>query len=95
MAFSKGDFHQSDLPGKKLIIACPKLDSGLESYVDKMKALIEDAKINTITVMMMEVPCCSGLVKIIQMAVENSNRKVPVKAQTISIKGEILKEEWV
>lgn len=95
VAFSKGDFHQSDLPGKKLVIACPKLDNGLETYVEKVTALIDEAKINTITVMVMEVPCCSGLLKIVQMAVQNANRKVPVKVQVISIKGEIIKEEWV
>ncbi|MBC8319993.1 MAG: 4Fe-4S ferredoxin [Bacteroidetes bacterium] len=95
VAFSKGDFHQNDLPGKKLVIACPKLDSGLESYVEKVKVLIENAKINTITVMVMEVPCCSGLLKIVKTAADSASRKVPVKAQLISIKGEVLNEEWI
>ncbi len=95
VAFSKGDFHQTDLPGRKLVIACPKLDSGIESYIEKVKALIEDAKINTITVMVMEVPCCSGLLKIVKMAADSASRKVPVKVQLISIKGDVLNEEWI
>lgn len=93
-AFSLGDFHESYLKGKTLIIACPKLDSGLDLYQEKIQALIEQARVNTITVMIMEVPCCGGLIRIVQSAVANSNRKVPVKLIMVSARGEILREEW-
>jgi hypothetical protein len=43
----------------------------------------------------MEVPCCGGLLQLVEMAVQRSSRKVPVKAVTVSIKGEILDEQWV
>jgi len=95
VAFSMGGFHQNYLKGKTLIIACPKLDSGIESYIDKLIRLINDAKINTITVMMMEVPCCSGLLQIIKTAISQSERKVPVKAIVVGVRGDVLSEEWM
>lgn len=94
-AFSLGDFHQNWLKGKSLVIACPKLDQGKEIYLQKLITLIESSKVNTITVLIMEVPCCGGLLNIVEMAVQRAGRKVPVKAVTISIKGEILAEEWI
>ncbi|MFP4042344.1 MAG: ATP-binding protein [Bacteroidales bacterium] len=95
VAFSMGDFHSKHLKGKSLAIACPKLDSNKEVYVQKLIALINEAKINTLTVMKMEVPCCGGLVQMAQMAVENASRKVPVKEITVGIKGNILSENWI
>lgn len=94
-AFSLGGFHNDLLLNKKLIIACPKLDSNKESYVQKITALIDQAQINTITVAIMEVPCCGGLLQIVQMASKQASRKVPVKAIVVGIKGEILEENWV
>ena len=94
-AFSLGDFHQNWLKGKSLVIACPKLDQGKEIYLQKLVTLIESSKVNTITVLIMEVPCCGGLLSIVEMAVQKAGRKVPVKAVTIGIKGEVLEEVWV
>ncbi len=95
VAFSTGNFHQKFLKGKKLVIACPKLDSNKEVYIQKFAALISDAKVNTIHVLMMEVPCCGGLIQMVEMAVKQSSRKVPVKALVVSLKGEVISEEWV
>ena len=68
VAFSMGNFHSKYLKNKKLIIACPKLDRGMEVYVEKIRRLIDEAKVNTITVMRMEVPCCGGLLQIVNAA---------------------------
>ncbi len=95
VAFSIGNFHQKYLKGKGLAIGCPKLDEGLDVYVEKIKIMIEESQINTLTVMIMEVPCCGGLLQIARKAVSESNRKVPIKTMVVSIKGEILQEEWV
>jgi len=78
-----------------LAIACPKLDSNKESYVEKITALIDDAQVDTITVMKMEVPCCGGLVQLARMAMEQAKRKVPIKVITVGIQGEILESNWV
>jgi ferredoxin len=93
-AYALGDFHGKYLKGRALAIACPKLDQGREVYVEKIKALIDEAGINTLTVMIMEVPCCSGLLKIAQEAAEQAARKVPVKCVTVGIRGSILSEQW-
>jgi len=95
VAFSLGDFHSKWLKGKTLAIACPKLDDGQDSYISKIKSLIDDAKINTLTVMMMQVPCCGGLLQLVKAATSQAERKVPVKAVIVGVEGEILQEDWV
>jgi NAD-dependent dihydropyrimidine dehydrogenase PreA subunit len=95
VAFTLGDFHKDYLRGKTLGIACPKLDGGQDTYLTKLRSLIEMAQINTLTVMIMQVPCCRGLLALAQQAVAQSTRKVPIKAIVVGIQGEILREEWV
>lgn len=95
VAYALGNFHNDYLKGKSLGIACPKLDSEQEIYVEKIKGWIEDAKINTLTVLIMQVPCCSGLVRLAQEAAQSAKRKVPIKYIVMSLQGEILQEEWV
>lgn len=94
-AFANGDFHSRFLKGKTLAIACPKLDSRPESYVEKLIRMIDDAKIDTLTVVIMEVPCCGGLLKIVQLARERASRNIPLKAVVLSVRGEVIREEWV
>lgn len=94
-AFSMGNFHSEWLKGKSLVIACPKLDHGAEIYINKIASLIDDAKVNTITVLMMEVPCCGGLLSMVKEARQMTSRNVPIKAVIVSIKGEIIKEDWI
>jgi ferredoxin len=95
VAFALGNFHSKFLQNKSLVIACPKLDSRQEVYQQKITALIDQSQVNTITVMIMEVPCCGGLLQLIQSASEQAQRKVPVKAIQVGIQGEILAEQWV
>lgn len=93
--FSLGGFHSDHLAGKTLAIACPKLDHGLDSYLQKLVGMIEQSNINTLTVMMMEVPCCGGLLALAKKAVNIATRKIPVKKIVVGIQGDILTEEWV
>jgi ferredoxin len=94
-AFSHGNFHNQFIKGKKLVIACPKLDQGKDIYLQKLVKLIDEARINTITVVIMEVPCCGGLSQMVQMAAQTASRRVPIKEVVIGIKGDVLSEEWV
>jgi len=94
-AFSMGNFHTQYLKGKSLAIACPKLDSGTEIYVQKLVSMIDEARINTLHVMIMEVPCCGGLIQMAQMAASTASRKIPVKKTVVGIRGDILSEEWI
>ena len=95
VAFSMGNFHQKYLKGRSLAIACPKLDSNLESYVAKLTSMINDAQINTLTIMRMEVPCCGGLVQMAEMAAANAGRKVPLKEIIVGVQGDVLAENWL
>lgn len=95
VAYAMGNFHADYLKGKSLAIACPKLDSEQEIYYEKIKSWIEDAKINTLTILIMQVPCCSGLLRLAQKAAVDSARKIPIKYAVVGIQGEILREEWV
>ena len=92
-AYALGDFHAEYLKGKALAIACPKLDEGQDVYVQKIRAWFEEAKKNTLTVLIMQVPCCGALLGLAQQALALSKRKVPVKCAVVSLQGEILKRE--
>jgi len=94
VAYAAGSFHASFLKGKVLAIACPKLDEGKDVYREKITALIDHAQIKSLTVVMMEVPCCRGLLALAEQARGNAQRKVPLTAAIISIKdGAVLSEK--
>ena len=94
VGYALGDFHREYLKGKSIAIACPKLDDGQDIYLEKIKAWIDDAKINTLTVLIMQVPCCMGLLNLAKEAAQASKRKVPIKYVVVGVQGEILSEEW-
>lgn len=95
VAFAMGDFHNRLLKGKSLAIACPKLDSNKEIYLDKLSTMVSQAKINSLTVPIMEVPCCGGLLQMAKMAIENSGRNIPLRKIIVNIKGDILVDETI
>ncbi|MFP4364045.1 MAG: hypothetical protein ACLFR1_09265 [Spirochaetia bacterium] len=86
-AFASPELHTRFLAGKKLAIACPKLDSGTDMYLQKLVHLIDESKIKSITVLRMEVPCCGGLSAIAQKAVSIASGDIPVEEITLSING--------
>lgn len=94
-AFAVGNFHSKFLKGKKLAIACPKLDNNIEHYLEKLESMIDDAQIDMLTVMIMEVPCCSGLVGIAKTARDRAKRHIPIKVIVVSVQGEVKNESWL
>ncbi|HNS31407.1 MAG TPA: 4Fe-4S binding protein [bacterium] len=94
-AFACGDFHRRFLRGKSIAVACPKLDSGRDEYIEKIRSLADEAGINTLNVIIMEVPCCRGLVSIAQEGLKKAERKVPLKLTVVGINGDILSEQWL
>jgi ferredoxin len=96
VAHAAGDFHERFLNGKLLAIACPKLDDGRDIYQEKITALVDHAQISSLTVVMMEVPCCRGLQGMAQAALAKAHRKIPAKAVIVSIDGgTVLSEESI
>jgi ferredoxin len=92
VAFSHADFHKDYLKGRTLAIACPKLDSRQEVYVEKLTALIDQAEVKSILVMIMQVPCCSGLLRLVVEASNRATHKAPITCMIIGLQGEVLRE---
>ncbi len=78
------------MKGKIVITLCPKLDKGIDLYIEKLAQIFKNQNINSITVTRMEVPCCSGIEFIIQKALEKAGKDMEVKCSVVSIKGDIL-----
>jgi len=93
--FAYPDFHKDFLKGKSLAIACPKLDTNKEVYLDKLITMINESNLNSITVLIMQVPCCSGLAQLAQRAIEISGSLIPVNVTVITPSGEILQSVQV
>lgn len=83
------NFHSDFLKGKSLAIACPKLDTNKQVYLDKLISMIENSNLQSIEVLIMEVPCCGGLFQMAKQAVEHSARNIPVKPIVITIDGKV------
>jgi NAD-dependent dihydropyrimidine dehydrogenase PreA subunit len=92
VAFSHADFHKDYLKGRTLAIACPKLDSRQELYVEKLTALIDQAEVKSILVAIMQVPCCGGLLRLVVEASSRAKRKVPVACLTMGLQGDVISE---
>lgn len=88
--FAYANFHKRFLKDKVLIIFCPKLDKTLDIYVDKLAEIFQNQNINSISIVHMEVPCCSGIEVIVRRALEKAKKNITIKDYTISIKGEII-----
>lgn len=93
--FALADFHRDHLSGKSLVIACPKLDSQQEIYRQKLTTLIDKSGVASITVMIMQVPCCGGLFQMTRDAVDSSERDVPLQIKVVGLQGEILTDQAV
>jgi NAD-dependent dihydropyrimidine dehydrogenase PreA subunit len=89
-AFTIGSFHRDLLKGKKLVIACPKLDDTSE-YVEKIAEILKNNTIYSLTVAIMTVPCCSGLARIVDEAVALSGKSIAVRKVVINLDGSIKK----
>lgn len=88
--FAYANFHVKFLKGKVPITLCPKLDSGIEQYIEKLADIFANCDIKSVTIVRMEVPCCGGTELIVQKALEKAKKFMMVKVNVISIKGEII-----
>jgi hypothetical protein len=86
-AFALGSFHGDMLKGKALAIACPKLDD-TDPYVEKLAAIFSQNEVKSITVAIMEVPCCRGLDVMVRQALAKSGKEIPLETAIIGINGE-------
>ncbi|MHA1229455.1 MAG: ATP-binding protein [Candidatus Helarchaeota archaeon] len=87
--FSFADFHQRFLKNKILIMFCPKLDPYIDEYLEKLESIFGN-NIRSITLIHMEVPCCSGIERIVMDALKKTKKYITIKDYTISIDGKII-----
>ncbi len=88
--YAFGDFHRRFLKGKVVITFCPKLDADLERYIDKLSQIFTLHRINSVTIVRMEVPCCGGTEILLQRALERAGKMHFVKVNVISVDGKII-----
>lgn len=88
--FSYPDFHRQFIKDKVLIIFCPKLDRTIDGYIEKLSEIFKTHDIKSISTVHMEVPCCSGVEKVVEMALQKAGKDIPVTDTTISIKGDVI-----
>jgi NAD-dependent dihydropyrimidine dehydrogenase PreA subunit len=88
-AFALGGFHGDLLKGRKLVIACPKLDD-TEGYVRKLAEILRRSGLRSLTVAVMTVPCCSGLLRIVREAVEAAGSPLEVRTVVVDIEGRVV-----
>jgi Pyruvate/2-oxoacid:ferredoxin oxidoreductase delta subunit len=92
--FAYGNYHNDFLKDKALVVGCPKLDD-VNFYTDKLGEIIRLNDLESITVLRMEVPCCSGIAAAAKKARDNAGSDIPVKVITIGIEGDVLKREYL
>ncbi len=87
VAFAMPDFHERFLDGKTVAVACPKLDD-TQPYVGKLAEILAANDVRSLTVAIMEVPCCGGLERIAREALRISGRAIPFQTRIVSLRGE-------
>ena len=93
-AVSAPNFQMDFLTGKVVMMGCPKFDDA-ESYVQRFSEIIANCNLKSITILIMEVPCCSSMNGIIQKAMERAGKNVPVEQITLSTQGAVLEnKKW-
>lgn len=86
--FAYGDFHRRFMKDKITLVGCPKLDA--VDYSDKLADIIASNDIRSITVIRMTVPCCGGMTRAVETAVQKSGKNIPITVHVISPEGEIV-----
>jgi hypothetical protein len=87
--FAFADFHRKFLRGRALVVGCPKLDD-VEAYHRKLTEIFRHNDIRMVEVAHMEVPCCFGLVRLVQMALKDSGKEIPLVLTKVGIRGDVL-----
>lgn len=93
-AFAYPNFHRDLLPGKVCLVGCPKLDDA-DFYADKIAQIISLNKVSQIYVAYMEVPCCGGIVKLVERAITQSGEAVTLNLTKLSLDGNILETRTI
>ena len=86
------DLHEVYLPGKTVMIGCPKFDDP-EPYIQKFADIFRINSIKEITAVVMEVPCCQGLPALIKKGMEMAGKDIPLQKIVINTRGDVIQKE--
>jgi len=92
--FAYPNIHRDFLRDHSVLVACPKLDN-FEAHLAKLTDILKTSEIKSLTVVHMEVPCCSGLAFMARKALAASGQNIAFKEITIGIRGDIKAEVGV
>lgn len=87
-----GDFHRDFLKGKVVMMGCPKFDD-IALYEERFRRIFAQADVRSVTVLVMEVPCCQGLPFLLKKALKESGKKIPLEIVTVGLQGDVLRRE--
>lgn len=90
-AYAYASFHKEFMKGRVVLIGCPKLDS--TDYAEKLTEILRNNEIKSLTITRMEVPCCRGMQRAAETALENSGKDIPCQTVTISTDGRCLSSD--
>jgi len=93
-AFATPGFHEKFLPGRKVLIGCPKLDDATQ-YLAKFTEIFGTTTVQNVTCLRMEVPCCGGMTAVLKEAITRSGRTIPMTEVIVGVKGEVLSEKSI
>ncbi len=88
---ASAEYHSRFLPGKVVLMGCPKFDDA-QLYVDKFTDILDRGDMHSLTVLSMEVPCCSGLLGMVKKARELAGSRIPIRHVVLSTKGDVKQE---
>lgn len=92
--FAYGNFHRDFIKGNAVAVGCPKLDD-TDAYLEKLVQVFRQNEIEKVTVVIMEVPCCGGLQRLVEKALDRSGKEIPAEVVVISPEGEVVQKEEI
>jgi hypothetical protein len=93
-AFATPGFHEKFLPGKKVLIGCPKLDDATQ-YLAKFTEIFSTITVKKVTCLRMEVPCCGGMTAVLKEAIMRSGKNIHLIETIVGVKGDVLSEKSI
>lgn len=93
-ALAYANLHRDFLAGRVVMMGCPKFDDQ-QLYVERFTEIFRTRRLKSLTVLIMEVPCCHAMLQIIQKALDAAKPDFPVEHAVISLRGELqLRQSW-
>jgi NAD-dependent dihydropyrimidine dehydrogenase PreA subunit len=86
--------HEDFIRGRVVMMGCPKFDDA-KDYQERFRQIFSANTIRSITVLRMEVPCCSGLPMIVERALKESKKTIPLEEVVVGVRGDILETKKV